>query len=91
MSSHHDNLEGENKHARYSSSGGLSRWLKRNFKEGSSNRSRGTFAEREESHVPLRVDHEHDHDDDHEGQDGDEDVGEEYEMIERNNRHESES
>jgi hypothetical protein len=80
---------GENKHARYSSSGGITRWFKRIFsKDGSSignNRTR-TFVEGEESYAPLRADHDHD-----EGQDGDEDVGEEYEMIKRNHDDESES
>ena len=84
---------GENKHARYSSSGGLSPWFKRIFaKDGSSlgdNRTR-TFAEGEGSYTPLRADHDHDHDHD-EGQDGEEDDGEEYEMIKRDPGHESES
>ena len=89
-------IGGENKHARYSTSGGLTRWFKRIFTKDSSNlgdnRTR-TFTEPEgSSYTPLRADHDHDHDHDHdEGQDGDEDEGEEYEMIKRNPGHESES
>lgn len=86
-------IGGENKHARYSSSGGLTRWFKRIFtKDGSSsgdNRTR-TFTEQEGTYTPLRADHDHDPDHDEE-QDADEDVGEEYEMIKRNPGHESES
>lgn len=85
-------IGGENKHARYSSSGGFTHWFKRIFtKDGSSlsdNRTR-TFSEPEESYAPLRGDHDHDHDHD-EAQDDDEDDGEEYEMIKRNPGHESE-
>lgn len=92
-------IGGENKHARYSSSGsssgGLTRWFKRIFTKDSSsmsnNRTRN-FTEGIESYTPLRADHDHDHDHDHdEGQDGEEDEGEEYEMIKRKSSHDSES
>ena len=83
-------IGGENTHARYSSSGGLTRWFKFIFiKDGPSmgnNRTRN-FTEPEESYTPLRADHDHDHD---EGQDADEDEGEEYEMIKRKSSHDSE-
>ena len=76
-----------NKHARYSSGGGPSRWFNRIFtKDGGSsssdNRMR-TFTEGEGSYTPLRADHDPDHDQD-EVQDDDENDGEEYEMIKRN-------
>ena len=87
-------IGGENKHARYASSGGFTSWFKRIFtKDGSSmgnNRTRNFTGEREESYAPLRADHD-DHDHDDEGQDGDEDEGEEYEMIKRNPGHEREN
>jgi hypothetical protein len=71
-------IGGENKHAGYSSSGGLSRWFKRIFRKVGSR----PFTEGEESYRPLRADHDHDED---------ENDGEEYEMIKRNPGHESES
>lgn len=78
-------IGGENKNARYSSSGGLTRWFERIFIKDSpsmgNNRTRN-FTEPEESYTPLRADHDHD-----EGQDADEDEGEEYEMIKRKSSH----